>query len=138
MTKKKPIQRLKSAFQLNSRTAHYWLTITVLMLWGPFVFLNYLLLVLLAVPVSGAFHRGSRRWKLSCIGTCTAAVAFLLIQVGLHGSRGLVLYMDPDDFLPAPKMNPVSMLTVLLIFLPLSAACAINRIKIRKIHNRLP
>ncbi|MDF7800787.1 hypothetical protein P4C99_15035 [Pontiellaceae bacterium B1224] len=122
---------LNTKHQLNLQTAPYWITLSILLLWGIFAFLNYVLILSFAVPAVGAHKRGSLRWKIFSVSTVIFAVAFLAVQYFLHGPRGMVLFNETGAFGSCPRVNFLSLLGVLLIFSPLSSSCAIDRIRNR-------
>ncbi|MBN2163927.1 MAG: hypothetical protein JXR25_14420 [Pontiellaceae bacterium] len=119
---------------LNPESAAYFILIAALMLWGPIGLLNAMFLSLLAVPVYGAFSRQGRWWKISAFFTLLAAVAFLVYQVERLGPSGLVfnLSIDSDWNFTSPVVNQISFQGILLIFLPLSFSCAVDRIHHRR------
>lgn len=116
---------------ITTQTAPYWITVSILLLWGIFPLLNYILFLTFAVPTVGAYKRGTARWKIFSISTVTAALAFLALQYVRCGSRGMILFSEMSSLGPYVKINFMSLLVTSLIFLPLSLSCAIDRINKR-------
>ncbi len=129
---KRPLFNLPSLGGIHAEG--YWIMIVVLMFGGMFggvmITLHYLFFVTMAVPVIGAFHREPKlTWRLFSVGTLVVATGFLLFQFVQMGSAGLIFFFASDPYgLVVLQINFVSFLVVVLIFLPLSMACAIDRI----------
>jgi hypothetical protein len=116
------------------RALGYLVTIFVLMLCGTMVLLNYIFFITMSVPVFGAFHREPKfRWRIFSTLTVAVACGFLLIQFQRQGVAGLVFYSASDPFgWIVPQVNFTSFLAVALVFLPLSFACALDRIRAQR------
>ena len=119
----------------------YWITLFVLMFCGTTVFLNYIFFITMSVPAVGAFQREPKiQWRSFSVLTVATACGFLMVQFLREGVSGLVFHHASDPFgWMIPHVNFTSFLAVSVIFLPLSFACAMNRlIMIRKRKNELP
>lgn len=105
---------------------------------GTMVFLNYIFFITMLVPAVGAFHREPKvQWRIFSALTVAAACGILLMQFLRHGSAGLVFYKASDSFgWMMPQVNFTSFLAVALIFLPLSFACASQRIRAPRTRKR--
>ena len=111
----------------------YWLAL-LLLLWGDqVVFLNALVMSVLAVPLRGAFDRDrGRRWLWGGSVTLVLVSGWLLFATSRDGVAGLVFYWSDGPYgLPLLQINPVSFLATGLIVLPLSGACALDRLRRR-------
>ncbi len=110
-------------------TQGHGLTLFVLLFGSDLVFLHYIFLVTLAVPVVGAFRR-KPKWRMFSLGSFLSAVGFLMVQYHRAGSQGLVFYIERDEFgYGYTQINFFSLVVVGVVFLPLSAACAFDRIR---------
>lgn len=109
----------------------YWVTLLVLLIGGSLIFLHFIFLVTMAVPVIGAFKREPKLpWRVFSVGSIVVATGYLLFQFLRNGSEGLIFYNAADSLgLAGLQVNFVTFLVVSSIFLPLSAACAIDRIR---------
>lgn len=98
---------------------------------GSLIFLHYVFIVTMAVPMVGAFSREPKLiWRAFAIVTLLLAMAYLTFRFLKEGSQGLIFFYGTDSFgLSLPEINLLSFLVVASIFLPLSAACAIHRIR---------
>jgi len=126
---KQPLLKVPSLGTLH--THGYWLALPVMMLGGVLPVLYFILVVTIAVSVRGAFDRTPKRpWRCYAIASLLCAASFLVFQFIRHGSAGLIFSNVVDPFAFAtPVINAVSLLGALVIFLPLSAACAIDRLR---------
>lgn len=126
---KKPWINVPSLGSIHAKG--YWVTLLVLMFGGVLIFLHYILLVTIAVPIVGALHREPKLiWRASAVVTMLSAAGYLMFRFTRDGSSGLVFFYGADSFgFTFPQINALSFLIVALIFLPLSGACAIDRIR---------
>ncbi|NJK92601.1 MAG: hypothetical protein HC904_12710 [Blastochloris sp.] len=110
-------------------TTGYWVTLFVLMFGGVLIFLHYVFIVTLAVPLVGAFHREPKlMWRAFAIVTLFSAVGYLVFKFHNEGTQGLIFFYDADAFgFSFPQINLLSFFVVASIFLPLSGACAFHR-----------
>jgi putative exporter of polyketide antibiotics len=108
----------------------YWISLFVLMFGGVLIFLHYVFIVTMAVPMVGAFSREPKLiWRSFAVATLISAIGYLLFRFIQDGSQGLIFFYGTDSFgFSYPQMNSLSFLVVASIFLPLSGACALHRI----------
>ena len=124
-----PLTRIPSLGSLQ--TKGYWVALLVLLFGGAIAFLNFIFWVTMAVPVAGVFGRNPKKfWWTFAVVTLLAALGFLTFQCLQDGYSGFVFYTETGAFGSVfPQINFLSFLVVASIFLPLSAACAVSRIR---------
>jgi hypothetical protein len=125
---KTPLINLPSLGSLHAKG--YWVSLLVLMFGGVLIFLHYVFIVTMAVPMVGAFSRKPKLiWRAFAIVTLLSAMGYLAFRFLQDGSQGLVFFYGTDSFeFSFPQINFLSFLVVASIFLPLSGACAFHRI----------
>ncbi|WP_193215032.1 hypothetical protein [Luteolibacter marinus] len=109
----------------------YWVTLLVLMFGSVAFLLHYIFLVVMAVPVVGAFEREPRAiWRGFSIVTVSVGAGYLLLQFLRFGNAGILFHDALGPYgLPGLRINFIDVLVVSMIFLPLSFACAVDRLR---------
>ena len=125
---RKPFLKIPSFGTLHA--GGYLLTLALLLFGGAYLFLHYVVLIIFAVPVFGAFTREPKRfWRTFSLATLLAACAYLSKQYLSKVMAGMLFYHMEDDYgFISLQANAPALLTIGLIFLPLSAATAISRV----------
>ena len=125
---KTPLINIPSLGSLHAKG--YWISLLVLMFGGVLIFLHYVFIVTMAVPIVGAFSRKPKLiWRAFAVVTLLSAMGYLVFRFLQDGSQGLVFFYGTDSFgFSFPQINFLSFLVVASIFLPLSGACAFHRI----------
>ncbi|MFK7851743.1 MAG: hypothetical protein AB8D78_12270 [Akkermansiaceae bacterium] len=118
--------------------AGYSVSLPVLMFGGIPIFLGYIFLVTLAVPTVSAFRRSPTIiWRTFAIATVVAGVSFLAMRKFIfEGPAWIIDQRDGIYGYPMPILDATNILVIGLIFLPLSAASSISRLRNSKRFGR--
>lgn len=115
----------------------YGVLLACMLIGGVNLTLNAVFLITMAVPAVGAFEREPKApWRAAALACILLALGFLISRQLQQDAQPYFFYMGEGPYgMMAPKFDPLNLLVVGAIFLPLSAACAIDRvIRARKLR----